>query len=134
MYEDDSFHTLTLPGQIGLLVLSISMSVAFLWLAAKIMRRSSIPLRIVLALVLFFAFVWLAPQAYYTYYMTIFDGLPWQSVIRAPPNLERLARLLSFSGPATLSAHGLGALGWLLIVMALVRPRVAAAHPKDDRA
>ncbi len=118
MYDGDSFYTLTWIGRTGLVVLSVAMTLTVLWLAMKLMGRLSWPFRVVLALVLLFAWVWLSPQVYYTYYMTLFEGLPWQIVIKDPPSLNRLFKLLTFGGQANLSAHSQGVLGWLLLALA----------------
>ena len=80
----------------------------------KLTKRLVLPLRIAVAALLFFAFVWLSPQVYYTYYMTLFDGLPWQVVVKDPPSWRRLLGLMSFGGQVNLSAHSQGVLGWLL--------------------
>jgi len=119
MYEGDSFYTLTWIGRVGLVMLSVAMTLLLLWLAWALMKRMPLPFGILLALVLFFGFVWLSPQIYYTYYMTLFEGLPWQIVVKSPPSANTLFKLLTFRGPANLSAHSQGVLGWLLLVMSL---------------
>lgn len=134
IYEGDSFHTLTALGQIGLVLLSTALSAALLWIGWRVMAGRPFALRIVLALVLFFGFVWLSPQVYYTYYMTLFEGLPWQSVIKSPPGAERLLRLFGFQGPQNMAAHSQGVLGWALVVMAVLRRRAAKGTPPDDPA
>ena len=68
-------------------------------------------------------FVWLSPQVYYVYYLMIFDGLPWQIVVRTPPGPGALVRLLAFQDKASLSAHGQAALGWAMLAAALWRGR-----------
>ena len=116
-YAGDSFLTLGTGGRVGLLLLS-----ALLWagmLALGWRLRGAIGAFGGVAL--FWAFLWLSPQVYYLYYQAIFDGLPWQVVIAAPPDPARLLRLLTFTDAATLSAHGKGALGWSLIALAPVR-------------
>lgn len=133
MYREDSFHTLSGAGQIGLVILSIALSAALLWMGWRLMAGRGLAVRVVIALVLFFGFVWLSPQAYYTYYLTLFDGLPWQNVVKSPPDPGSLLLLLSFQGPQTLSAHSLGGLGWALIAMAALRPLAVAASRPDDR-
>ena len=115
MYDGDSFYTLSGLGRIGLVILSVTITFALLWLAMKLTKRLILPLRILVAAVLFFAFVWLSPQVYYTYYMTLFEGLPWQAVVKDPPSWRRLIGLMTFSGQANLSAHSQGVLGWLLL-------------------
>jgi len=129
MYDGDSFYTLTWIGRIGLVILSVTMTLAVLWLATSLMKRVAWPVRLTIALVLFFAWVWLSPQVYYTYYMTLFEGLPWQIVVKDPPGVGHLLGMLSFTGAANLSAHSQGVLGWLLLVLtALVRRKVASAE------
>lgn len=117
MYERDSFFTLSVGGQIGLAVLSLGLSVLMLWAVwrgTQAMPRLS---RIGSAYLAFWLFVWLSPQVYYQYYRLIFEGLPAQW-ITGWPELGEAARLLTFTGPATLSAHGQGVLGWALLAVA----------------
>lgn len=121
MYTEDSFFTLGTGGQIGLAVLSALLMIAMValtWRLGRFMPRAA---RVVLALTLFWAFVWLSPQIYYLYYQAIIPGLPWQIVVRDPPTLEDIARLLSFTAEQTLSAHGRGGLGWFMLATALPR-------------
>ena len=118
MYEDDSFFTLTTGGQIGLLILSASLALLTLWVAWRVMRRSSVFGRLVTALVAFALFVWLSPQVYYTYYLMIFDGLPLQWVIGWPV-LRDIVDLATFTGPANMSAHSQGLLFWVLVLLAI---------------
>ncbi|MGF1475944.1 MAG: hypothetical protein ACFB6S_10325 [Geminicoccaceae bacterium] len=124
MYAQDSFHTLTLTGQIGLSVLSSVLAAATLALAWYAMKRRRLPLRLAIALGVFFSFVWLSPQIYYTYYLTLFEGLPWQNVIKTPPGPLHLFYLLTFQERPTLSAHSKAILGWLLFLQAACHPYV----------
>jgi len=132
MYEGDSFYTLTLLGRVGLVILSCVLALVLLWLAAKVMRWLPLAARIVLALLLCYGFVWLSPQIYYTYYMTLFEGLPWQVVVKNPPPIKTLWDHMSFQGPTNMSAHSQGALGWALIVLAFFTRRGAKAVEPDD--
>jgi len=132
MYDGDSFYTLTGIGRIGLVALSVTATALLIWVLISSTRRMTWPIRVIVALLLFFAFVWLSPQLYYTYYMTLFDGLPWQIVVKDPPSANYLFKLLTFRGPANLSAHSLGTMGWVLIAAALITRRVGSAPPKDD--
>lgn len=115
-YAGDSFFTLTMGERAGLVVLSLT-----LWSGVVMLGRW---LRgPIWAVVLFWGFVWLSPQVYYLYYQAIFDGLPWQIVVKAPPGPLDLLRLLAFRAADNLSAHGQGLLGWSLIGAALWRYR-----------
>ena len=125
MYAEDSFFTLTVPGRVGLVCVSLILSgvtLAVLWRLAKLLTW---PVRLGLALVLFYLFVWLSPQFYYLYYIFLLEGLPWQLVIGAPPSIGDMARLLLFQDSANLSYHSRGALGWLMILVSLLQPRLA---------
>ena len=122
MYEGDSFFTLGLLEAAGVLAVSALLIVAVLRLARRFYRGGGLGRRLVWAVALFWVFLWLSPQVYYAYYQIIFHGLPVQLVIGWPPGLETVVRRLTFAGPATLSAHGQGALGWLLAALAL-RPQ-----------
>ena len=120
MYEGDSFFTLSVGGQIGLAAISLALFVAVLVALWWGTRRRSRPVRIAVALVGFWLFVWLSPQVYYQYYMLIFDGLPVQWVIWPPRGPGEALQLLIFTGPANLSAHGQGVLGWAMLCVAFV--------------
>ena len=132
MYEGDSFFTLGVAGQIGLLIVSLLMAAAALGVTRLMTFHRPLILRPFIWAVLFISFIWLSPQGYYTYYRLIFDGLPAQSVIQAPPRPEELLAFLTFTGDATLSAHSVGVLGWLMLVVAMLprRKRASVAQPK----
>ena len=119
MYEGDSFYTLSGWGQVGLVIVSILFAVLALGFTRVLVYRRPLLIRIPVWLVAFITFVWTSPQGYYTYYRMIFDGLPAQSVIKAPPPPAEIIALLTFTGPATLSAHSVGVLGWLMFVVAV---------------
>lgn len=121
MYQDDSFFTLGVWGQIGLAGLSAALFCVMLLLVRRIGRGRPRAARTAIALVLFWAFEWLSPQVYYLYYWMIIDGLPVQSVIGPPPGPAHIARLLTFSESHSLSAHGRGLLGWAMLAAALLR-------------
>ena len=128
MYQDDSFFTLTQFGQVGLVSLSLILTVVVvvvLWrLTADrygIVRHWVV--RLLVALVTFYVFEWLSPQIYYLYYIFLLD-VPWQMVIGVPPSPGSVLKLLAFGDNANLSYHARGLLGWLLIGLALIRDRV----------
>lgn len=120
MYDGDSFFTLSLGGQVGLVCLSLVLAAICLrieWAFARWLWG------FVLAGVIFYLFVYLSPQAYYTYYRLLIEDLPAQWVISLP-SPQTIFDLLSFQGPANLSAHSQGALGWSLFAVALIRFRL----------
>jgi hypothetical protein len=117
-YGGDSFFTLGGAERVGLLVLSVVLSVGILLIAWRLMRARSFAVRLGIATLLFGLFVWLSPQIYYAYYQLIFDGLPVQWVIGWPP-FSDILKTARFAGPSNLSAHGQGALFWVLIILAL---------------
>lgn len=122
MYQEDSFFTLGMGGRAGLLALTLCFSLFMLWLATRLrVRIRHWWVRGAVALVLFWAFVWLSPQIYYAYYLLIFDGLPVQIVVKSPPGPGFIVQMLGFQGQASLSAHGQALLGWMIII-ALLRP------------
>ncbi|MEO1249264.1 MAG: hypothetical protein AAFW76_05430 [Pseudomonadota bacterium] len=85
MYEGDSFFTLSMGGRVGLLLISFALAAAILALAWRLTHERPLPWRLAIAAVLFYLSVWLSPQIYYLYYLLIFDGLPWQIVVKRPP-------------------------------------------------
>jgi hypothetical protein len=121
MYRDDSFFSLGFAEAAGLLALTAVIVLCLLKLA-RWLCRGMLWRRLLAAVALFWGFLWLSPQVYYVFYQLIFLGLPAQLVIGWPPDAETVLRRLTFTGPATIAAHGQGLLGWALAAMA-VRPR-----------
>ena len=117
MYAQDSFFTLSPAGQAGLAAVSLGLAGLAVWGAFVFARRQRWPLRLAVALIVFWNFLWLSPQIYYIYYWLIIEGLPLQWVLGAPPSPATILRLLTFGADATLSAHGQGVLGWALILV-----------------
>ena len=116
-FAGDSFFTLSIPGQLGLACLSLGLAAALLWAVSRLRGRA---VRLAAALMLFSLFVWLSPQVYYLYYQAIFDGLPWQVVVKPPPGPGRILRLLTFTEQASLSGMSQGALGWAAVLVAVL--------------
>ncbi len=121
MFSNDSFFTLGIIERVGLFTLSLILATTTVLFLIKLCKNKILTIRIAIALVLFFFFTWLSPQIYYTYYLTIFDGLPVQVVIKKPPSFMNLINILFFRYEANLSAYSVGVLGWVLIYSA-VRP------------
>ena len=121
MYAGDSFFTLTLPGQAGLVLLSLLLGGGMLWAHWRLPLYMPLILRMGIGLVGFFAFEWLSVQVYYQYYRLIFDGLPAQWVADLLRTLGTALPILSFSGDQSLSAHARGILGWAMVLLPLVR-------------
>ena len=121
IYQDDSFFTLTLIERIGLIGVTLLLSLILIGLAFKICHGKGSLRSALWVASLFAAFVWLSPQVYYTYYIAIFDDLPWQIVIVRPPGISDLVSLVSFSGRHTLSAHGQGVLFWCMLAIGFWR-------------
>lgn len=115
MYQQDSFFDLSAWERVGLVALSAALALMVLFAARRALRDQSGWLRVAGALVLFWAFVWVSPQVYYTYYRMIIPSLPLQWVIWPPASPIDAAKMLVFSGPQNLSAHSQGVLGWALI-------------------
>ena len=124
MYQGDSFFTLSTAGQAGLAALSLILSVAILVLTRRLAGGRPLIWRIAIWALLFFLFVWLSPQVYYTYYRMIIPDLPLQWVIRWPDVPETLA-LMAFMAGDSLSAHGKGVLGWAMLAAAVWPVRAA---------
>ena len=125
LYSDDSFFTLTVYGRWGLVAISTALAAVTLWVLWKLTARKSLAVRLLIALALFALFEWLAPQIYYLYYLQIFENLPWQWVIGLAPPVVDLWDLLIFRKRNNLSHHSRAALGWLMLVIALIRPRLS---------
>jgi len=116
MYAQDSFFDLTLVGRIGLVAITCLLAVLATWLAWKFLRNRSPVTRVLGALCLFWFFVWASPQVYYMYYRFLIEDLPLQWVILRPVGLGKVAELMLFQENQSLSAHGRGVLGWLMVL------------------
>ncbi|MEL6479339.1 MAG: hypothetical protein AAFR17_18580 [Pseudomonadota bacterium] len=116
VYRGDSFFTLSALGQVGLAGVSLVLA-ALMLLASRRLAERGWPALLVPGL--FWLFEWLSPQVYYLYYQSIFEGLPWQIVVGPMPLPGDIVALMTFSGPATLSAHGRGVLYWAMAAMAV---------------
>ncbi len=124
MYDGDTFFSLTMTARVGLVFLSAGLAAITAAAFIKVGCRMSWPIRLPLAPAFLWLFVWLSPQVFYLYYMVVFDYLPLQNVVQAPPGLDEILRLLGFAGKASLSQHAQGLLGWGLIVLACLGERV----------
>ncbi len=121
MYSEDSFFTLSVPGQIGLALISAAISIFVLLLCWKLCQGRKVWLRVTIGVALFIAFLCISPQLYYTYYIYLIEGLPWQIVMSLPPSPPEMFELMTFTGRQNLSVHSQGVLGWSLIITALLR-------------
>lgn len=119
MYSDDTFFHLSIPGQIGLAILSALLCIITVWIFHKTSSRFGLLVKVLLAIVFLWTFTWVSPQIYYLYYWVIFDGLPLQSVIQTPPSVAEILAYITFSGEQNLSAHSKGVLFWILIFVAV---------------
>ena len=125
IYQRDTFFELTLLGRAGLTTLSVFLALIVVYIAFVLFKHGSrkgpgigLGLRLIIAVTLLWLFLWLSPQAYYLYYQTLFDGLPWQIVIMTPPSISDLGDILLFQGRNSLAEHSKAALGWILILCA----------------
>ena len=112
MYQTDSFFDLTAWGQVGLACISLVLCAFMVFVARRSLWQAPSLVRLLGGLVLFYIFVWISPQVYYTYYRMIIPDLPLQWVIWPPPEIGKALRMLVFQWRDTLSAHGQGLLGW----------------------
>jgi len=126
MYEGDSFFSLGPFGQVGLVALSIVLTIAAVWLAWRISRRSRWVTRALIGLGVYVVFSWISPQIYYAYYLQVFDGLPVQWVIKWPPDIAKATAEFTFTGRFSMASHGRGILGWLCVLIPLAFGRL---HP-----
>lgn len=141
IYERDTFFELTLLGRAGLTMLSILLALLVVYIAYILYKCAprqnqglGLGVRLMTAATLLWLFLWLSPQAYYLYYQTIFDDLPWQNVIMTPPSIGELSDILFFQGRGSLAEHSKAVLGWILILGALfaTRMRYTVWHHEDN--
>lgn len=125
MYRGDPFFSLELGAAAGLLAVLALLAGGTLLALRRAARGRGLAGRIALACLGFWLFVWVAPQAVALWFEALAGGPPWDLVIDLPPGPRRMLALVTFSGPATLAAHGEGALFWGMVVMALRLGRLA---------
>ena len=123
MCANDSIHTITVIQQIGLGFISLTLLSMMIFLSLKLFRNKPMIVRIMVAIGLFYLFVWLSPQLYYAYYILIFEDLPIQLVIKAPPGIWPLVKILTLQNNTRLSDHSLAFLDWVLISLALLKQK-----------
>jgi hypothetical protein len=123
MYDGDSFFSLTMAARFGLVLLSFGLAALTAAAFIEITCHMAWPVRLLLAPVFLWVFVWLSPQVFYLYYMALFDHLPLHNVVQSPPRPSQIMHLLSFAGKATLPQHATGLLGWGLTVLAVLGER-----------
>lgn len=123
MYDGDSFFSLTMAARFVLVFLSMGLAALTAAAFIKITCRLAWLVRLLLAPVFLWVFVWLSPQVFYLYYMTLFDNLVLHNVVQLPPRPSQIMQLLSFTGKTALSQHATGLLGWGLIVLAILGER-----------
>ncbi len=128
MYENDSLFTLCLTGTLVVVSISTVLSAVVLYGIFRLARGRALVWRLVIGLIGYGLFIWLAPQVYYTYYFFYFDSLPAQIVVGAPPSPIYLGRLMMFLENANLSFHSQGALGWASLIVAGYVARKKAAR------
>lgn len=116
MYQQDSFFDLSQWERVGFVCISAMLAILFLFASYRLLRNKPILIRLSGALILFWVFVWVSPQIYYTYYRMIIPDLPLQWVIWPPASPVDALRMMVFSGPQNLSAHSQRILGWVLLV------------------
>ena len=121
MYSNGSIHTLTVVQQIGLSFISLTLLSMMIFLSLKLFKNKPMLVRIMVVIGFFYLFVWLSPQLYYAYYILIFEDLPIQHVIKAPPGVGPLVKILTLQNYTRLSDHSLAFLGWVLISLALLK-------------
>ena len=90
MYQNDSFQTLTLTQQVGLLILSLVLLTCTLWITYRITKNRSLSIRLLVAVIIFWLFLWLSPQIYYAYYQILCPASRAnEDPNRNPPDTDR---------------------------------------------
>jgi len=124
MYENDTFYHLSLLDRAGLVFLSVILFSIIAYLSIKLTSNLKLPAKIISALFIFWLFVWVSPQIYYFYYLLIFENLPLQVVIQAPPDPFEIFQIISFTGKPDLSAHSKGIFFWLIMLLMLIQSAI----------
>jgi len=133
-YPGDSFHTLSTSAAAGLIFLSSFLCLFVLltsWvITAAIIHRIAHKTKrfgvaffifdIVTTLSIYLVSLIFAPQIYYTYYQSIFQNLPTQSVVRwITP--ESMLEILKLPLGASTSDHLAGVTAWVLVTTLILQ-------------
>lgn len=121
MYFQDSFFDLSQWGRIGLVFISSLLFLIMIFTTRGLLKHKPVWVKLSGSLVFFWLFVWISPQIYYMYYLTLFPDLPLQWVIWPIETPLTAISYLFFQGPQNLSAHSQGLLGWSLILVPFIR-------------
>ena len=130
-YPGDSIFTLSLPGAVGLIILT-SLLVLLLvgvsrfkstWLQRVYQTRSAngiamLSLDLLLTTLLFVVGVTIVPQLHYSYYHLLFE-LPHQWIIK-PLSVADVWHILRVPEGGNLATHATGLCGWWLLVLVVL--------------
>jgi len=129
-WKSDSFYTLNVVQQSGLVLLSVLLIGLVFWLSdikTRYIQKRLLTRRLLLAplcladilfsLATFILFLSLSLQVYYLYYQLIFPGLPSQWVVDFEFNLN----LLSMSSPTNFNELLSGLTAWVMVFAILLR-------------
>jgi hypothetical protein len=106
-------------GRAGLVLISLLLCTITAGLYWRFSIRFRLSIKLALAILFIWTFIWISPQFYYFYYRMIFDGLPLQNVIQTPPMPLEILKTITFTGQSNLSNHSKGLLFWILVTIAL---------------
>ena len=130
-YPGDSIFTLSLPGAVGLIVLTSLLVLLLIgvsrlkstWLQQIYRTRSvngmaMLSLDLLLTTLLFVLGITMVPQLHYSYYHLLFE-LPHQWVIK-PLSIADVWHILRVPTGASLATHATGLCGWWLLMLVVL--------------
>lgn len=127
-YPNDSFYTLSVPGAMGLALITTTLLLLILlasWFTTHFWAKQSVGysvlfkgcfflLNTLLIIVAYQFFLVIAPQIFYTYYQFIFSDLPVQWVIK-PITVDKLLERFSLHPDGSIADHLASFTLWVLI-------------------
>ena len=136
--QRDSFHSLSMNGQIGLLLLTASLAAGIAWFTSHICDKrllgwvnidktitaggaAGLALKLGSALIVMMVLLSLSPQIYYQFYQLIIPGLPAQWVIQPERTASMMIERLTFSGTTTYASAFTGIVLWTVLAEVVVR-------------
>ncbi len=133
-YPGDSLYTLGPVEAVALAILTLLLLLCACYVSwhitGAVLRRVQVGKAVaviggllngVAVLVMYWLFLSMVPQLYYTVYLQIFPDLPLQWVVRGLIPLDTFHATLIFREQPSLSVHAAGLLGWVLFVNSITQ-------------
>ncbi len=147
-YPNDTIHHLSTAGSIGLIMITLSLSLGFIYgchLKTRFLQRciartarttrvfAALAIDIVTTVIVFWLCLTLVPALHYLYYQQLFDNLPNQWVVSRFLPLDALVDNLYTSSEGSLAQHSGAVLFFCVIFNSVSWAILTARHAHSTR-